>query len=158
MRKPHISGFSRLVPCVSHLSCALALPAWVTAKTQKEARQNPSETDFSRFLLRRFSASSAILQRCSSRTQWPNGPAMTPLRLPCQRNAQFIIHHSSFIIGNTPLHCQRGDRKALAGFGMQSRRLFLRCFFARPQSLDVRPAHCHSLRRWPTDSPLLATD
>ena len=29
------------------------------------------------------SASSAILQRSSSRTQWPSGPAMTPLRLHC---------------------------------------------------------------------------
>ena len=30
---------------------------WGTAKTQKEARQNPSETDFPRFLLRQSTAS-----------------------------------------------------------------------------------------------------
>ena len=33
-------------------------------------------------------------QRCSSRTQCPDGPAMTLLRLHCQRDTQFIIHHS----------------------------------------------------------------
>ena len=42
-----------------------------------------------------FSASSAILQRCSSRTQWPNGPAMTPLRLSCMKG-QRALNYSLF--------------------------------------------------------------
>ena len=46
------------------------------------------------------SASSAILQRSSSRTQWPSGPAMTPLRFcrglrhPCTPRKRRALHPS----------------------------------------------------------------
>ena len=76
---------------------AVALPGGFTAKTQREARLNPSETDLPRRLqsvcdASVFSASSANLAKIAHRGggyapeparagKWPDGPAITPLRL-----------------------------------------------------------------------------
>ena len=73
-----------------------------------------------------FSASSAILQIRSSRTQWPNGPAMPTLRLALPEDNQALQMRGE--IKDTKdfndIKDALAHRNVLAGFGVQPRRLF----------------------------------